>query len=129
MQVDVLFINPVVRQTRRPYLSSFFFFNDPPPPEIYPLSLPDALPIPRPSRETPGSFSRDWSEWFRVATRAVRHSRLTPVRRSPASTKPRNRCVPRHLRLYRRRSEEHTPELQSQSNIVCRLLLEKKKTE
>src|SRR2546429_8792324 len=23
----------------------FFFFNDPPPPEIYPLSLPDALPI------------------------------------------------------------------------------------
>src|SRR5256886_9591907 len=27
------------------------------------------------------------------------------------------------------RSEEHTSELQSQSNIVCRLLLEKKKTE
>src|SRR2546430_7978498 len=27
-----------------------------------------------------------------------------------------------------RRSEEHTPELQSQSNLVCRLLLEKKKT-
>src|SRR2546430_7562404 len=27
-----------------------------------------------------------------------------------------------------RRSEEHTSELQSQSNIVCRLLLEKKKT-
>src|SRR2546427_3663482 len=26
-----------------------------------------------------------------------------------------------------RRSEEHTPELQSQSNLVCRLLLEKKK--
>src|SRR2546430_8030905 len=29
----------------------------------------------------------------------------------------------------RRRSEEHTSELQSQSNLVCRLLLEKKKTE
>src|SRR2546430_10292473 len=28
----------------------------------------------------------------------------------------------------RRRSEEHTSELQSQSNLVCRLLLEKKKT-
>src|SRR2546430_5478219 len=27
----------------------------------------------------------------------------------------------------RRRSEEHTSELQSQSNLVCRLLLEKKK--
>src|SRR2546427_5028157 len=29
--------------------------------------------------------------------------------------------------LPRRRSEEHTSELQSQSNLVCRLLLEKKK--
>src|SRR2546430_3751486 len=29
--------------------------------------------------------------------------------------------------LYWGRSEEHTSELQSQSNIVCRLLLEKKK--
>src|SRR2546427_6389522 len=29
--------------------------------------------------------------------------------------------------LHRRRSEEHTSELQSQSNLVCRLLLEKKK--
>src|SRR5438270_13026164 len=31
------------------------------------------------------------------------------------------------LRLRRARSEEHTSELQSQSNLVCRLLLEKKK--
>src|SRR2546430_12128352 len=31
-------------------------------------------------------------------------------------------------RAIRRRSEEHTSELQSQSNLVCRLLLEKKKT-
>src|SRR2546427_8821158 len=30
-------------------------------------------------------------------------------------------------RARRRRSEEHTSELQSQSNLVCRLLLEKKK--
>src|SRR5688572_33496254 len=29
---------------------------------------------------------------------------------------------------FKRRSEEHTSELQSQSNLVCRLLLEKKKT-
>src|SRR5256886_12739497 len=29
-------------------------------------------------------------------------------------------------RTHRRRSEEHTSELQSQSNLVCRLLLEKK---
>src|SRR2546427_9412415 len=32
-------------------------------------------------------------------------------------------------RLAARRSEEHTSELQSQSNLVCRLLLEKKKKE
>src|SRR5438270_1129114 len=31
-------------------------------------------------------------------------------------------------RMVWRRSEEHTSELQSQSNLVCRLLLEKKKT-
>src|SRR2546430_11097910 len=32
-----------------------------------------------------------------------------------------------HRRARQRRSEEHTSELQSQSNLVCRLLLEKKK--
>src|SRR5688572_30993091 len=31
--------------------------------------------------------------------------------------------------LVERRSEEHTSELQSQSNLVCRLLLEKKNTQ
>src|SRR2546430_10099513 len=33
-----------------------------------------------------------------------------------------------YWQLPHKRSEEHTSELQSQSNIVCRLLLEKKKT-
>src|SRR2546430_14428730 len=33
----------------------------------------------------------------------------------------------KNRRLSRARSEEHTSELQSQSNLVCRLLLEKKK--
>src|SRR2546430_13417545 len=39
-------------------------------------------------------------------------------------------CAPmtlRHDRSSEERSEEHTSELQSQSNLVCRLLLEKKK--
>src|SRR2546427_9374033 len=35
--------------------------------------------------------------------------------------------LPPHGTLPERRSEEHTSELQSQSNLVCRLLLEKKK--
>src|SRR2546430_5932389 len=33
-----------------------------------------------------------------------------------------------YIKIYEARSEEHTSELQSQSNLVCRLLLEKKKT-
>src|SRR2546427_3166836 len=37
------------------------------------------------------------------------------------------RCVIRRNKGYVQRSEEHTSELQSQSNLVCRLLLEKKK--
>src|SRR5688572_31853875 len=41
----------------------------------------------------------------------------------------RSELGPRRRRVADRpRSEEHTSELQSQSNLVCRLLLEKKKT-
>src|SRR2546430_10066529 len=36
-------------------------------------------------------------------------------------------CVPMSFSVRFLRSEEHTSELQSQSNLVCRLLLEKKK--
>src|SRR5688572_31203125 len=36
-------------------------------------------------------------------------------------------CEHRHVAIQSFRSEEHTSELQSQSNLVCRLLLEKKK--
>src|SRR2546430_12456486 len=43
----------------------------------------------------------------------------------PASTTDVSHWQPSRLRLAR--SEEHTSELQSQSNLVCRLLLEKKK--
>src|SRR5256885_9428509 len=49
--------------------------------------------------------------------------------------RPRNANLPRHPRsanhnrsVFRERSEEHTSELQSPCNLVCRLLLEKKKT-
>src|SRR5688572_31145680 len=35
--------------------------------------------------------------------------------------------IPGDRQLLQNRSEEHTSELQSQSNLVCRLLLEKKK--
>src|SRR5256885_5506449 len=81
----------------------FFFFNDTATTEIYTLSLHDALPICVP---------------------ALPHH---PLRESAE----RGRHHPRHRRRPRAavqaRSEEHTSELQSPCNLVCRLLLEKKK--
>src|SRR2546430_10945354 len=76
----------------------FFFFNDTATTEIYTLSLHDALPI--------------WNEreWY-------------PIIVGSPSKVPTNVALTLLLPV---RSEEHTSELQSQSNIVCRLLLEKK---
>src|SRR2546430_12923874 len=79
--------------------SFFFFFNDTATTEIYTLSLHDALPI---------SVDARALEAFHLEDRV-------PQPRQPAQHE--------HAR-----SEEHTSELQSQSNLVCRLLLEKKKT-
>src|SRR5688572_32548194 len=50
------------------------------------------------------------------------------IDRARASGSARRECVRNRRRsALRTRSEEHTSELQSQSNLVCRLLLEKKK--
>src|SRR6266567_7039429 len=49
----------------------------------------------------------------------------TTLFRSWSATRRRTAAGPRPWRCWR--SEEHTSELQSQSNLVCRLLLEKKK--
>src|SRR2546430_4960164 len=55
----------------------------------------------------------------------------TTLFRSPSVTKRTGNCSTTSLSgdspLCNQRSEEHTSELQSQSNLVCRLLLEKKK--
>src|SRR2546430_17403661 len=82
----------------------FFFFNYTATTEIYSLSLHDALPISITPPRLPscGPSPR-------------------PPRSCPAC---RRRSRARSRRPWRRRSEEHTSELQSQSNIVCRLLLE-----
>src|SRR2546430_10667339 len=54
-----------------------------------------------------------------------------PFQQQARIFRPRNWTAPGNIRetrgSSRRRSEEHTSELQSQSNLVCRLLLEKKK--
>src|SRR2546427_8807416 len=57
-------------------------------------------------------------------------ARVLPARRPAAASRRARRGIG-HVRAgaaaRQRRSEEHTSELQSQSNLVCRLLLEKKK--
>src|SRR5437667_4546907 len=78
----------------------FFFFNDPATTEIYTLSLHDALPI----CLAPALF-----------------------RRSPPGDLPYDSVAIGSDPLERDRSEEHTSELQSHHDLVCRLLLEKKK--
>src|SRR5256885_12998690 len=76
----------------------FFFFNDTATTEIYTLSLHDALPIyPARSFEDQGLEAR--RDW----------------------------CTELETQHLGARSEEHTSELQSPCNLVCRLLLEKKK--
>src|SRR2546426_1964575 len=87
-------------RTSLPALFSFFFFNDPATTEIYPLPLHDALPI-----------CSSPSAW--------RHCLPESARRRP--------CPRRPVKRGHKRSEEHTSELQSPCNLVCRLLLEKKK--
>src|SRR5256885_4083174 len=83
----------------------FFFFNDTATTEIYTLSLHDALPI--------------W-HWRPGRTPAWPAGAAAPAaRRLPAG----HQAV---VGLVHQRSEEHTSELQSPCNLVCRLLLEKK---
>src|SRR5260370_8957690 len=84
---------------RSPRPSTPFFFNDTATTEIYTLSLHDALPI-------------------------LRKVRIPDLASAMAGRQP-HHCVGPACR----RSEEHTSELQSHLNLVCRLLLEKKKTE
>src|SRR2546427_9343704 len=97
----------------------FFFFNDTATTEIYTLSLHDALPICATSKSSraglggrhPSTLETGWkwySLWEAGAFWILDFGLII-------------------LDDGFGRSEEHTSELQSQSNLVCRLLLEKKK--
>src|SRR5205085_10961526 len=88
-------------------ISSIFFFNDPATTEIYTLSLHDALPISAVAVQFPIALDP-----------LPAHEVLPPVHHDAVVSEKGRRAI---------RSEEHTSELQSQSNLVCRLLLEKKK--
>src|SRR2546430_4365593 len=87
----------------------FFFFNDTATTEIYTLSLHDALPI---SCAVVNRASRVCHQTVdsEVIFKIVNARLFWTMVMNPWN-----------------RSEEHTSELQSQSNLVCRLLLEKKK--
>src|SRR5947208_14611285 len=95
------------------YFASFFLFNDPAPTEIYTLSLHDALPI-SVMQVMRGAF---WSKQTRIGTNVDF--------RYPVGTYGYGAIAA----ALSRRSEEHTSELQSPDHLVCRLLLEKKKTQ
>src|SRR5262249_62350330 len=100
---------PVTAAASCAYLAHLFsFFNDTPTTEIYTLSLHDALPI------SPG-YDNDLEQGCRALARL-------------RDWAPLMRCAgPPSARQRGPRSEEHTSELQSLTNLVCRLLLEKKK--
>src|SRR5688572_33281053 len=98
VSITFLLINILVAFT-------LFFFNDPAPTEIYTLSLHDALPI---------------------SIRAARSRSLQAPRHKQRPRSTADLQAGALARQLEGRSEEHTSELQSQSNLVCRLLLEKK---
>src|SRR5260370_4416641 len=94
----------------------FFFFNDTATTEIYTLSLHDALPISdfwRKERRDRGGFMGSRGSALRVDLNGGGRADV----------------IGRRADAEFIRSEEHTSELQSHLNLVCRLLLEKKKTE
>src|SRR5256885_8667753 len=90
----------IVSKLLFPARSFFFFFNDTATTEIYTLSLHDALPI---CLEMVLLSANSWSP-----PKIAHFLGYDP-------------------QTVRKRSEEHTSELQSPCNLVCRLLLEKKK--
>src|SRR5690606_41707426 len=80
--------------------------------QLYTLSLHDALPIYHPS-DLVCCWDDDWRPQWRVDLLPTYKAHRVEAERETAPDVE--------------RSEEHTSELQSRENLVCRLLLEKKK--
>src|SRR5690242_20950687 len=97
-----------------PTSCSYIFSTDTPTTDIYTLSLHDALPI---------------CSWMTERSRssATSESISTPRFIGPGCMISASGLATLSFSLSRR-SEEHTSELQSHVNLVCRLLLEKKNT-
>src|SRR5207249_7706335 len=105
-----------------------YLLHDPDPTEIYTLSLHDALPI-----SLVEQALRDYRQVKNATTRGdvVKYFVPDGGLQFPAKTRyVHPRCEYLHVDVefeLVKRSEEHTSELQSRFDLVCRLLLEKKK--
>src|SRR5690349_24002755 len=99
------------------YYFHILFYNSTATTKIYTLSLHDALPI--------CSGRRTSTAFIRVRTSSGSSLEPWPAcrARAPRGSRYRRNRTPR---APRPRSEEHTSELQSRRDLVCRLLLEKK---
>src|SRR5690606_41272218 len=97
---------------------AYYFVIDTTATEIYTLSLHDALPILIASLQSPGVEPEARQQLYELIPGVAAELRVLLHERAPDKT-----ATERTLA----RSEEHTSELQSRENLVCRLLLEKKK--
>src|SRR5690606_41164911 len=96
------------------------------PPACLGCAMPLAAPPPVPAAPTPPDPGERLCSACRHAPPPLREAHAAPLHRFPL-----DRLLPRlkfhrDLAAGRLRSEEHTSELQSRENLVCRLLLEKK---
>src|SRR3712207_8678884 len=98
-----------------------FFVNDTATTEIYTLSLHDALPI---SGKSVGLNCMILSLLYRLTPEQCKMILIDPKMLELSTYDD----IPHLLAPVVTRSEEHTSELQSRQYLVCRLLLEKKKT-
>src|SRR5699024_11902492 len=105
-----------LRLVGRSILVVFVVCTAPAPAEIFPLSLHDALPI-----------CTSLSVKIFDAGPSIKSLPLFSMRiRSNVSAAKSMSCKMHRTSLPSSRSEEHTSELQSRFELVCRLLLEKK---
>src|SRR5207302_7557571 len=105
---------------------SLFFLTTPAPTDTHTLSLHDALPILHGRWACVGAGLGTRGGQEETCTRGVSHH--VDLERAAFLLVSIDGSRSAHRRYARdRRSEEHTSELQSRENLVCRLLLEKKK--
>src|SRR2546429_9938772 len=115
-----------MHNTHHHLISFLFFFNDPATPEFYPLPLPDAFPTPLVAAgEAPEKIAARFpaysAAWASLAERAFAQG--DPVTAYAFARTGYHRGLDQLRRAgWKGRSEEHTFELPSPLQLVCRLL-------